>query len=295
MATTYDTTQEQAALEKAKTNRKLGTDDWFQKQIMVGDNPQTVYVNKTTGQQMDSWTYQTQLHKENNDILQYEHALNMKAKGLNPDGSPIKPEWESLVDPVTGKLKTEYQLSVSGIDPTQLAGYSQLKLEALRDPSQQSAWARIQTEAQGAQELAARDAATRQALTGQSQALSQLAMRGGYGSGARTRLAGMLGREQLMQGQNVRREGILNRLNISSQDEQNRLRGLEAFQGAEMDMSKYNNMLAAKTAEYNLSNLLREQEGKRAYGLDTYSEQMKKWAAERQAQATENSGGGGGK
>lgn len=249
--------------------------------------------NYATGRGQEQSYYDQKLQYEREKMrMEQERAKQMAAQGLNPDGSPIRPEWQSLLDP-EGKLKSQYQLSVEKLDPTQMQGYQKYKTEAMRTGP--SAWANMQLQGQAQAAQAQRAAAAQQAMTGSNQAMSQLAMRGGLGAGARTSLAKQSARDLMAARQGVSRQEGINRLNLLSSDEQNRIQQLGNLASSETDIGKYNTTLAAQEKEKNLSNLLREVEGKRGFDMGTYQEQMKKWAAGKQADATSNSGGGGGK
>lgn len=211
-----------------------------------------------------------------------------KQSGLNPDGTPIAPGWTSLTDDQSGLLLDQYKLSE--LDPTQWDAYQQLKKENMRAPGTQSAWTQIQLQKQAAEEAAAKDAAAKQGMSANSQAMAQLQMRGGMGSGASTSLARDMQRNLLAQRQGVQRQGITARLGISTADEEARQKGLGQLTGYEMDIGKQNKNIQ----QYNLGNLLKEAEGQRAWQQQQYSEKMKAWAAEKESQAT-SSGGGGGK
>lgn len=230
------------------------------------------------------------------DVYQQINDLQMASKGLNPDGSPKAPDWHSLIDPTTGQLQSQYQMNLQGLDPTQWQGYQQLKQESLRAPGQQSQWAQLQGQKQTMEEQQARDAAAKQALTANAQAGAGLAMRGGYGSGARSLLALNSQRDLLNAGQNVGAQGAQARLGIASTDEQNRLAGLQNLAASEADIGKYNKTFQGQQSQFNLNNLLNDIQGRRMQEMGQYSEQMKKWAAGKQADATmASSGGGGGK
>jgi hypothetical protein len=213
------------------------------------------------------------------------------AQGLNPDGSPKRPEWQSIIDNTTGQLDSKYQLNVSALDPTQWEGYSKYRQEALRTGP--SAWANLALQQQAAEEAKARDAAARQSLSSLTQGYSQLASRGGLSGGARAQLALQGNRNMLLAGQDVGRTAMLNRLGISKDDESNRVAQLGQLTNYETDIGKYNKTLEGKQKEFNLNNVLREIEGRRGFDLDLYKERMRDLAATRQADATRNSGGGG--
>lgn len=228
--------------------------------------------------------------------VQAQHAIaDAAAKGLNPDGTAIRPDWHSLVDSGTGQLKEQYKLGLQGLDPTKWDAYQKYKQENMRDAGQLSPWAQLQMQKQGVEEAGAKDAAAKQAMSANAQAMSQLAMRGGLGGGARGMAAQQMQRDLLAQRQGVNKQGMLSRLGIQTQDEQNRQAGLQNLMGSEKELAQYNKTLEGKQAEYNMNNLMQEIQGRRAFDMGLYGEQMKQWGANKQSEAIKNSGGGGGK
>lgn len=259
------------------------------------DNQTQQYRNAQNGMQMNQQDYNEYIQKQNYSKQQAEaeakRVADLKAQGLNPDGSPIRQAWESLVDPATGKMKAEYQMNISGLDPSQWEGYQKYKGEALRTgPSQ---WAKLQQQQNAAAAMANKEAAARQAQSGMNQGLSALAMRGGMSQGARGIAARSSGRDLLMARQQAARAGDTANLQTGTTDEANRINQLAALSTSEQNIGQYNKTLEGKQAEFNIGNLLQENQGKRAHADMTYQEQMKKWAADKQAQATASSGGGG--
>lgn len=212
-----------------------------------------------------------------------------RQSGQNADGSAIAPTWTSLVDDQSGQLLDQYKLSE--LDPTQWQAYQQLRNENLRSAGTPSAWANMQMQKQAAEESGAKDAAAKQAMSGNAQAMAQLQMRGGLGGGANVSLAKDMQRQLLAQRQGVNKQGMLSRLNIGTQDEEMRQKGLSQLTGYEMDVGKANK----NVQQYNIGNLLKEAEGQRAWDQDQYKEKMKAWAAEKEAAASSGGGGGGGK
>lgn len=259
-----------------------------------------VQNSATYGQQAGSAYYKTPSggyinQDQYNQMAQAQKDADLKAQGLNPDGSPMRPDWQSLIDPKTGKLLSQYDLNISQLDPSQWQGYQQYKSEALRAPGSQSPWAAIQLQKQQADELAAKSGAAQQATANNNQAYSGLAMHGGVSNGAQQMLALQNQRNLMGARQGVANTGMMNRLGIQTTDEANREAQLQNLMGSEQNIGQFNKTLEANQGQYNINNLLQENQGQRAFQMGTYDEQMKKWAADRQAQATERSGGGGGK
>lgn len=224
--------------------------------------------------------------------LQYHEENNVKA-GMNADGSAKRPEYESLVDQATGLLKDQYQLKAPTIDPNSLQGYQAVKNEALRTGP--SAWMNLAMQKQADEEASANDKAVQNARQGEVNARSTLAMRGGLSSGARERLAQNAGNQAMYAKQDVGNQGRIARSALGLQDEQNRMGFLKDFSKAEGDLSTFNATNTAKTQEFNILKGIEDKRAKDSHNLEVYKEQMEKWAANKQADATQAAGGGGGK
>lgn len=218
-------------------------------------------------------------------------AADMFAQGLNPDGSPIRPEYQTLLDPTTGMLQEKYQVKPSLLDPTTLEGFQALKSKVLgKGPSE---WANLMIDKQKMEEARAREALDRQTLSAAAQARSELARKGGMSSGARERLAGQMGREQLLGRQQVGAQGMTSRLGILTEDEAQRNKLLPGFTEGEAKMAQNRLDTQNKAQEWNILKSLEEKRAKDAQDLAVYQEQIKKWGSEKEAEATRASGGGG--
>jgi hypothetical protein len=114
------------------------------------------------------------------------------------------------------------------------------------------------------EELNAMNKAAAQQASSQAQARSQLSMRGGLRGGAAERLAQGGARNQMMALQDTGKSAMLNRLNLGAQGEQ----------------------MKTDTEKYNLENMLKAMDATNAFNQNTYTDQMKAWAANKQAQAT---------
>lgn len=241
------------------------------------------------GRTMSQQEYDAMLNQKREEI----RVAKMAEQGLNPDGSPMRPEYESLLDPTTGLMKDIYKYNPKQLDPTTLEGYQAVKKRVMTEGP--SAWATQMLEKQKFEEAQQKDAAARQAMSSAAQARGQLAMRGGMSSGARERLAQGGGRDLLMARQGAASEGIKGRLGINIEDEAQRMKLLPEFANAESKIAESNLALGNKAQEWNILRSLEEKRAKDAQELAVYQEQIKKWGSEREAEATKNSGGGGGK
>lgn len=206
-----------------------------------------------------------------------------------PMGS-IGPGYNQAYDPSTMSMLpgTEERLNALQMDTT---GLDKFRKEATRKGS--SAWARLQSNKQFQEELAAREKAKSEARSATAQAESDLAMKGGLSSGARERQKIAGARDVLAMSQDVGRQGNLNRLQIGVNDEQNRIAQLSQLPGMEnqlfqANLQKENMWNSAKNAD--IARLDAENQRRNAYNMDIYKTQMADWAATQQANATANSG-----
>lgn len=155
-------------------------------------------------------------------------------------------------------------------------------------PSSQSPWLKMQMQRINLNRNADIGSAMRQAAGQTGQARTSLAMRGGLSGGAAERLA-LGGQQQARLGQQDIRQGARQaELAAGQAAEENRLANLRALPGMETQL------YGARAAErgygtdvdqYNIGNILREQQLKNAFGLGKYSEDMKGYSAEQMAKA----------
>lgn len=191
-----------------------------------------------------------------------------QAGGAGPFAGPMpeRPPFESLIDPNTGLLKSQYQ--IQGDINTQ--GMEALRGEALRTGP--SAW-RTLTEQQEADKLAAQQG------TALTQAKNQLAATRGLSTGAAER---MMGRGQV--------EGLRERQALGGRmalaDEAKRMDTLRALPGQELGLAQFKR----GTEEANIRGAMGDIEARRNADMDAYLERMKGWASERTAAATPSGG-----
>lgn len=247
------------------------------------------------------------------------------------DVEPLAPILNSLLDE-NGNLKPQYRLYAqpdivysSNIDELQKQlGGIQLDKQGLNKIKERafstapSQWAQLMEQKQRLMESGNLDAASEGAQSATSSALSGLASHGGLSSGARERVGTIGARDLAMAQQNVRREGQKERLGISTADEEQRLDLLKQIPGYEVqalepelkktslwssmagDESRAKADLGLKNREYstgidklNKEAAISENARLDSGSLAAYQEQMKKYAAEKQAQATAASSSGG--
>lgn len=253
---------------------------------------QKIYPNDQN-QQMQ---YLSQLQYNNPFTAQIKYQekevknLDMQKKGLNPDGSPIAPEFKTILD-AEGNLPEKYKLISQLLDPNTLEGYNMLKQIATETgPSKYAQTANKQAELSRQDTI---DAAQRAAGAGVATARSNLAMRGGASAGARERLEGDAQMGLMGAKQGAYRQTGNQLLDIMKDDETRKRQALTQFGEAEGKIALGNNALTNQDRQFNLNNILKEEDMRRNYNQDTYKQKLDQWGAIKQAEATRNSGGGG--
>jgi hypothetical protein len=147
-----------------------------------------------------------------------------------------------------------------------------------------SAWAGMMTEKQGLEEATARDNAVAQSAGATASAQSNLAMRGGLSSGARERVAAQGASDLMNSQQDIGRAGEQARLGIGIEDESMRMNALSQLPGMELNLGQAN--MAAD--QWNIGNAMNERHYGQDQKLAKYQEDMRGWAANKQADATAN-------
>jgi hypothetical protein len=211
----------------------------------------------------------------------------MKKRGLNSDGTPIRPEWQSMADE-GGLLKSQYQ--VKGDIAPDMRGLEAYRARALgQGPSE---WANKAVAQQGLEEAGQRSRFGTQAGSAQAQARSGLASKFGLSRGAAERLAQSNQRDQMMGNQGIAASGALQRGNIGMQDESQKMQMLSQLPQQELsylEPQKFNKGVQ----QWNIQNALNENTQKRAADQNMYNQRMQQWAGEQQGSAMRDSGGGG--
>lgn len=234
------------------------------------------------------------------DLLAQQEQKRLKSldeQGLMPDGTPKGPEFNSGLNG-DGTLKNQYQLSPWQTVNPDTAGYDTFKGEALRNAGTDSPWAKLQLEKLGVENAQRADDAAAGANNSMLSAVSRLAQTGGIGSGARERLLKQGAQQGFIQRQQVGRQGMLDKLGVQTQDEQNRVSGLKDLQGMsnqQADIQFKNQQQGLAINQYNNDNLLKATQGLNANNQNTYNQRMQAWAAGKSADAQRAASGGGGK
>lgn len=213
----------------------------------------------------------------NRDLREWEEKKRQLEQGLNPDGSPMAPEFRNLIDPETGRLKGGLQMSLEGVP-----GFQQYQDFATGEGP--SRFAQAATNELGLKAAFERDRAVKEAQQAYGVARGTMAMRGGITSGASERLAGNAMDDMMDAKQRVRGGEMSGLASILTQDAGARQDALGRLVG-----------LGAETERFNLGAALDEINAERSAAWKTYEEKGGQWAARKKAEEmAANSGGGGG-
>jgi hypothetical protein len=216
--------------------------------------------------------------------------------GKNKDGSAIRPEFNSLIDPKTGLLKQPYQLQALPDIKVDSRAMDAIREDALsQGPSK---YAQLMEERQRLEQSDLLDQSRAQISGAQAQTMSDLAMSGGLSSGARERLASKGMDQQAIEAQKIARSGMLDRMNIGLQDQTRKDDLLKSTVGYDFQNANVANQNRAYQTDVNRTNIesaLNENNAGRMFDMTKYQEEMKKWAAGKTADVQKSAASGGGK
>jgi hypothetical protein len=228
--------------------------------------------------------------------MEAKRVDQMRTQGLNPDGSPIQPEFKSALD-ANGDLQARYRVSPWQNVTNDTSALDKFKVDAMRDAGTNSAWANSMLGKLGVQNAMAADQAAAGANQSMLSAASQLAQSGGLSGGSRERLmakgaqAGFIGRQA------VNRQGLMDRMNVLTQDEQNRVSQLKDLQGMnnqQSDLAFRNQQQATGVDQYNNRTLLGATQALNEFNQNNWNKRMEVWGANKQADAQSKASSGGG-
>lgn len=232
--------------------------------------------------------YQKDLEAYNQNYSQWLNK-SMEA-GFDSEGKPISPEFVSMIDPKTGRLREAYEMTPEEIQTGDIEGWSELK-----DLATGEGLSRYGQAAQEQLDLKTkflRDQATQEAAGAQAQAMAQLGMRGGLSSGARERIA--TGINPLMARQEARQAQLMGTADIGMRDAAARQQALGQFTGMGADITQANVQARNLGQEFNIRSALDEMQRERQFGMERYKELSQQWAAKKKADAQRAAAGGGG-
>ena len=221
---------------------------------------------------------------------------DLRARGFNPDGSPIDITFTSLTDP-NGILQDKYKLADWKTVLPSTDAMDLFRKSALRDAGQNSAWAKLMLEQQDINQADLLDKAGSGANQSMMEMMSRLAQSGGISGGSREMMAAKAAQQGFLAQQQARRQGMLDKMNILTQDESNRMNQLGQLQTMNnqfADAQFKNQSMQNDINKSNLTTLLNDVNAKRTFDQNVYNEKMKSWAANKQSEAQAKSSGGGG-
>jgi len=200
------------------------------------------------------------------------------------------PSWGSLLG--DDKLMQDpYRLEGGPAIEVDQRGIEEMRRLALGE--EQSPWLQLQLQKIGEEQKAQREAGAQQALGGQQQAMSALAMKGGLRGGAAERIARGGAEDIFNVGQEISRWGAGQRLGAEQAAEEQRLQMLSQLPQAELQYLEpqfREREYQTGIEQYNIEQALGEHQQRRQAELEKYKEDMAAWGAERTAEAQEQAG-----
>ncbi len=216
-------------------------------------------------------------------------AAQADANGDNPYLKPKYPTYLGM-EPDALSLLGMAEERLGGINPDRTA-LNKYNAEANRTGLSKGA----EQAMTAARYLAARgrDDGKAQAAGEAAQASTALATRGGLRSGAAERLAGSMGNRSLDLAQTGRDTAARNQMNIGMEDEKNRIGMLGNAVGmnqnaAQFDLGKNQAIMGVASDDVNRRQM--ENTKLNTFNMSKYQADMGAWAANKQADATANSG-----
>jgi hypothetical protein len=236
--------------------------------------------------EIDGKTYTAKTPAELEQLNTKKRNVQLKKEGKNPDGSPIRPEWDSMLGK-DNMIDQRYQLNQAVQDAmSDDVGFQKFQDEALRDGP--STFADLMLQRRDLDRQDQLGDISSQYQMGLANSMDQMAAQGGIGSGARERMGANSIRSLLEARQGARRDYRRDRLGILAQDEQNRIGQLQSLTGMEMDR----NRMGLQGREFDITNSLQERDARRQADLDKWTQERQDWAGIKQAEAQKGAGGG---
>lgn len=156
-----------------------------------------------------------------------------------------------------------------------------------------SAWANLATSKADQESKMAQSQAAAQGTAQTAQAQASLASSGGLDSGARERLARSGAKNTMDEQQKISGQNIQNKMQIGMNDEQNRISQLGQATGIEnaANQSIFQQQGALNSLRsQDVQNQIGENTRQNLFNMTGYGNQIQAWAANKQADATANSG-----
>jgi hypothetical protein len=212
-------------------------------------------------------------------------------------GRPIRNDYTAITDKdgnlasnqsLASRIGPEVKLNTQGVDEIRNRAFA----------TGPSAWATLAEQNQQMQEGRAISDSQRSNLANQNRAYNALASRGGLSAGQRERLATQGMRQGMSQVQNIRGQGMADRLNIGMQDQQKKDQFLSQVPGLDLQNANFQQgqrAFGAQASQFDIGNQLKDIGGLNAYNANAFDAAMKEWGATKSADAQAKAAGSGGK
>lgn len=215
--------------------------------------------------------------------------------GYNSAGpKPIRPEFNSLIDPATGLMKKQYINEYGADINPNTQGLEEIRKRALQQGP--SSWANLATAQQRLEEKGLKNATQAQGASAEAQARSAMASKFGLSPAAQARLATQNMRSQMSGLQGVGAQGAQARGAIGLQDESMKNQFLQSLPGAENQLAGVqlqNRSQKLGQQNWNTGNAVGQVGLKNAADLSAYQAQLAEYGANRNSDAMRNQSSGG--
>ena len=226
-----------------------------------------------------------------------------KSKSYSVPARAKIPKYTSNMDFAKAEARTKLNSKImenarNNINSQQvdMRGMDALRNQALT-ASADSPWLKTQMERFDLQKQSDIDEMNAASMGREAQARAALSSKGGLSGGAAERLAAGSSLNNMLDRQRIQKDINTGRLGAQTSAEEQRLESLRQLPDQEMALNQQNLAkqqyladLERGIAEGNISRAQAEAAAKRDFDMGIYSEQMKDWAAAKQANATQNAG-----
>lgn len=185
-----------------------------------------------------------------------------------------------------GGLQDQYKVSVGAMPQMNTQALDMLRRNATG--AGLSSWGQAAMDQQRLNQQGMQDTLAKNVNAGQAQALNNMAMRGGVSQGARAMMGMNAAKDQMMQNQNLLRQGAQDRAGIQAQDAQTKQNMLSQLPGMELQAlnPQFQYMQMQNQAnQFNAQNALNQLGAQNAFNMDKYKTGMSAWGANQQANA----------
>jgi hypothetical protein len=212
-------------------------------------------------------------------------GMNTNAGQTNPDGTPVDPNFQTLLG-ADGQIIQPYQQTSQGNFSLDTDALNQIRQMATSDAP--SAWATMQTGQLGQLRDQQMSDGTAQSQSGLSGAQNYLASTGGLDQSASERLGRQASLNSMLSSQKAYHDydqGVVNTGLQDSQMKQDAMSMLPGLEDSAFKLQSQNRDDATQIQQNNVNKSLADIAYRRGVDMNNYSQEMQKWATANTADA----------